>query len=600
VRSLSSQSDRYPPIEDYAAIGDGRTVALVSRRGSIDWLPLPDLNSDSIFAAILDADRGGRFVLQPSVPFEANRRYVKDTNVLETTFRTREGVVRLNDLMTLPDSGLPPPRELVRRVEAIGGAVPMQWQVVPRFRYGAASCRLGRRAGVPVADAGADAIAVSSWDAGEAEIEEDEVRGRFEARPGAPALIALSFAQDEPLILPSRVEVEARSQATPRTWRGWTESLTYSGPWRDDVLRSALALKLLLHVPSGAVAAAATTSLPETLGGERNWDYRFSWLRDAAFTIDAFLALGCRPEADAFFWWLLHASQLTHPRLKALYRLDGGEQAVEGELPLAGYRGSRPVRIGNAAGGQVQLDVYGHLLQTAWLYARAAGGLDHDIARRIARTATFVCDIWRQPDSGIWEMRRPQAHFTESKMMCWVALNRAIRLAGAGYVPGRNLRRWVVEADAIQSFIETRCWSEDRRSYVQTPGSGSLDASLLLPLLFGYRPRRTKRFATTVRAVARELGSGPFVYRYRSDDGLGGSEGAFLACSFWLVESLARIGRTDEAASLMEALLNHANDVGLYPEEIDPMRGSFLGNFPQGLTHLSLVSAAMTLSKVAR
>lgn len=591
-------TEPYAPIGDYAAIGDGRTAALVRHDGRIDWLCLPDFDSPSVFAALLDAERGGRFELAPAVEFRAERRYLRNTNVLETTFLTGEGRLRVLDAMTLPGSGLAPQRELVRRVEGLSGRVPIAWRVAPRFRYGEQRPKLGRRAGVPVSWAGADAVAIASWEAGDPQLADGAVCGRFATAPGSRALIALAAASGEPLVLPGRRGAESRLDETIAFWQRWAGARAYEGgPWREAVIRSILALKLLVYAPSGAIAAAATTSLPEEIGGERNWDYRYSWVRDAAMTLDALLALGCPGEARAYFWWLLHASQLTHPRVRVLYRLDGGARTPERALPLAGYAGSRPVRVGNAAGPQRQLDVYGELLQTARRFSLKAGGLDRDTGRRLAGVADEVCRLWHEPDAGIWEVRSEPRQFTQSKVMCWVALDCAAALADEGQLPPSGAARWRREAAAISEFIERECWSESSGSYVRYAGADELDASLTFTARVGYRPPDERRLDRTLDALRGELGAGPLLYRYRGDDGLSGSEGAFLACSFWLAEALARRGRLDESAELMDDLVALANDVGLFAEEIDPDSGALLGNFPQGLVHLALVNAATAFTE---
>jgi GH15 family glucan-1,4-alpha-glucosidase len=590
----------YAPLRSYAAIGDGRTVALVAEDGTIDWLTLPNLDSPSVFAALLDTERGGSFELAPRTGFAMARRYLPGTNVLETTFTTATGVVRVQDAMSVTGAGLGPLRELQRRVEGLAGRVEMNWRMQPRFGYGERRTQLGWRNGVAIATSGSDALAVCSFDAGTVEVDRDTVAGTFDAVAGSRAVIAVCTAHQEPLVFPARSELDGRFTATLETWRAWANSRAYNGPWQGPVTRSALALKLLVHAPSGALAAAATTSLPEEIGGLRNWDYRFCWVRDAAFTLDALLRLGCTPEAQAYFWWLMHASQLTHPRLQPLYRLDGGANARERALPLDGYRGSRPVRAGNAAAAQLQLDTYGELLQAAWLYADAGNRVDADIGGRLAEVADLVCQLWRRPDAGIWEVRSEPAHFTHSKMMCWVALDRAERLAERGLLPTRHRARWAEQAIAVRDFIEQECYSLQRESYVRFAGADELDASVLLGLLSGYGEARSPRWAQTVAAIRFALGHGPYVRRYSGADGLSGGEGAFVSCSFWLAEALARTGRIDDATVLMDQLVALGNDVGLYAEEVDPATGAFLGNLPQALSHLSLISAAVTIADEAR
>jgi GH15 family glucan-1,4-alpha-glucosidase len=587
---------RYLPLRDYAVIGDGRTVALVARDGSIDWLCLPDVDSPSVFAALLDADRGGRFALHPRGSYEAQRRYLPDTNVLETTFTTPTGVVRVTDVFTLPGDGLGPSRELARRVEGLAGRVPLHWRVEPRFGYGSAPTRLEMRDPYPVATSGSDALAVCAWDAGRVDGDGAGFGADFETRQGGRSTIALVAAHGEPLVFPSRAQSEARAEVTAEFWRRWASELTYAGPWRDAVVRSALALKLLVFAPSGAIVAAPTTSLPEAIGGERNWDYRYSWIRDSSFTLEALLQLGRHAEATSFFWWFMHATRLTLPRVQAFYRLDGGADAAERTLSLDGYRGSRPVRIGNGAAGQLQLDAYGELLDAAFVYARNGYRLGPDTARDLASLAEFVGTHWRQPDAGIWEVRARPRHHTQSKVMCWVALDRARRLADTGHLPARHAGRWSAEATAIRQFVDAHCWSARKGSYVWYAGGEELDASLLLMAIMRYDAPDSPRLRGTLEAVRRELGSGPLLHRYTGDDGLAGGEGAFVCCSFWLAEALAIAGRRKEAAELMDDLLRLANDVGLCAEEIEPRTDDFLGNFPQGLVHLALISAAVAMS----
>jgi GH15 family glucan-1,4-alpha-glucosidase len=595
--ATAKRVDGYAPIADYAAVGDGRTAALIALDGSIDWLCLPDLDSPSTFGALLDARAGGRFELRPEQPFEATRRYLPGTNVLETTFSTAEGTARVTDAMALPTGGLAPYREVVRRVEGLSGGVPMRWRVEPRPGYGT-SVSVERRAGVPVMTFGSDALAIIGWEVGEPTVEDGAIQGSFVAKMDNVSHVAVVTAHQEPLVFPARVEAEARLQGTERSWREWTDARKYDGPWREAVLRSALALKLLVYAPSGAIAAAVTTSLPEAIGGERNWDYRYSWPRDSSFALRALLGLGCSREADAFFFWLLHATQLTQPEVHVLYRLNGRPEADEQSLRLSGYRGSRPVRVGNGAAGQRQLDVYGEVLDAAAQVARAAGELDRDKGGRLAEIADHVCRAWREPDAGIWEVRSDAAHFTQSKMMCAVALDRACSLADEGLLRG-DVARWRREAARIREFVETRCYSERKQSYTRSAGDDLLDAALLMGVIARYEEPNAPRLVGTVDAVRRELADGPLLHRYVGDDGLPGEEGAFLACSFWLAEAYACQRRLDEATDLMDELVGLANDVGLYSEEIDPATGEFLGNFPQGLTHLALISAAVAIAEAA-
>ena len=586
--------DGYAPIREYALVGDGRTAALIAKDGSVDWLCLPNLDSPSVFARILDAERGGSFRLEPVAAFEAERRYLNNSNVLETTFVTADGRVRVTDAMTLSDTRrISPMRELVRKVEALAGTVPLRWAFEPRFGYGRAETRIERRAGRWFAQAAADALVLGVFGAGEGELQHGVVSGELALAPGESAVFSLAGASREPAVIPGREDSERRLELTKRFWPEWAGRLRYQGAWPEAVTRSVLALKLLTFAPSGAIAAAPTASLPEWIGGGRNWDYRFTWLRDACWALDAMLRLGYHDEAHAFFWWLMHASRLTQPRLQVLYTLDGSEHTWERELPeLSGYRGSQPVRIGNGARDQVQLDVYGCVLEAIWIYVRAVGRLDGDTGKEVARIADYVEQHWRDKDNGIWEVRDERAHYIQSKGLCWVALDRACALGEHGLIPNCS-ERWRAAADELKAWVDEHGWDDELQSLVRAPDLREVDASLLTLAVLGYEDERIEQ---TVAAVERDLREGPYVYRYRGDDGLTGEEGAFLTCSFWLVDAYAQCGRLDDANALMNELVGLANDVGLYSEEIDPRTGEFLGNFPQGLTHLALVNAAVTIA----
>jgi len=561
--------DGYAPIQDYAAIGDGRTAALIALDGSVDWLCLPRHDSEPAFAALLDAERGGSFALCPEQPFRAERRYVPSTNVLETTFRTAEGSVRVTDAMTLDDGALLPWRELVRRVEGLSGTVPMRWHARGSEHDEEPSWN------------------VLAWDAGDG--------GRFEIRHGATALLAL-VAAEGPCPRPTRDEIEERLEGTVGAWRRWIGSHTHEGEWADQVVRSLLALKLLICSDTGAIVAAPTTSLPERIGGSRNWDYRYAWTRDSCWTIQSLISIGFREQAHASLAWLLRTLRETHPDVDPIYELDGTVLRRCEELDWPGYRDSRPVRIGNGAGDQLQLGVYGDLLDTAWAYVSEGNVLDRETGDLLARVADHLCGMWEKADSGIWELPETQ-DFTQSKVACWTALQRAVDLAEDGRIPDGGAARWRESLEAIETFVEEQCWSEERQAYLRYPGCDGFDAAELLCSRRGYGDVNRERVAATVDAIRRELARGALVYRYSGQDT---EEGAFVACSFWLVEALARLDRVDEAAELMEEVLAFANDVGLYSEEIEPSTGDFLGNFPQGLSHLSLIRAAVAVDEERR
>ncbi len=551
-------------------------------------MSLPSIHSPTTFAALLDPQRGGRFTLAPAGAFEAARRYVGRTNVLETTYRTPDGVVRVTEALTLQDGGLLPWVELARRVEGVEGSVQLDWRVEPRFDWGREPPRILRRGGLLLAEGTDLQLAAVSWDAGEVRAEDDALAGSFELEAGASALLALVAAHKQPLHVPSRDHVEARLDATRRVWERWLSMWAYEGPWEEEVARSALALKLLVYAPDGSIAAAPTTSLPEAIGGDKNYDYRYAWVRDSAFTLDALMRLGLPEQVQQSFSWLLRAVRETAPDLRPFYDLGGGVPTRRETLDhLRGYRDSRPVRYGNAAGSQLQLGSWGDLLETADLYVSEGNVLDEDGGQMLASCVDRVSILWPDMDSGMWELEELR-HYTSSKIAVWMALDRALHLAENGQLPANHAPQWSEQRGRLRAWIEEHCWSEELDSYAGWAGEKCLDAGVIRAVRMGYPEE--ERFNRTVDTIRERLAAGSGLL-YRTSEHVG-KEGAFVACSFWLVEALARLGRVDEACEAMEEVLQHANDLGLFSEEIDPESGEQLGNFPQGLSHLALVNAA--------
>jgi GH15 family glucan-1,4-alpha-glucosidase len=595
----------YPSIGDYALIGDCRSAALVSRDGSIDWLCLPRFDSPSIFAALLDAKRGGRLRARPVGEFRSSRRYLPDTNIVETTFRTASGAFVLRDLMPIASESdrhgaFMPDHEVLREIQGLDGDVEVEVVYEPRPDYGRARPALERRGALGVwCRAGAGALALHSDLP--LELTDDRLTActLVRIRGGDRKYLALTYSEDAPAVVPLLGDVaRARIERSARWWREWAERCTYRGPYREAVVRSALALKLMAYAPSGAVVAAPTTSLPEHLGGVRNWDYRYCWLRDASLTLRALFALGYDEEAVAFMSWMLHATRLTWPRLQVLYDVFGEANLPERELShLEGHAGSRPVRIGNDAHGQLQLDVYGEVIDAVFRFAERGGRLDRDTSRLLDELGHTVCKHWRDPDEGIWEGRSGRLHHTHSKALCWVALDRLSKMHEAGHIQA-SAARFRVEREAIRNEIESRGFNERIGSYTRTFGGDELDASLLTLPLHGYIDAAHPRMRGTWSRICEQLGRGPLVFRYQgTDDGLPEGEGAFGICSFWAVECMARGGELARATAAFERLLEYANDVGLYAEEIDPDTGAALGNFPQAFTHVGLINAALTLAE---
>ncbi|HEX9162404.1 MAG TPA: glycoside hydrolase family 15 protein [Thermoanaerobaculia bacterium] len=601
-------SDRYRPISDYAIIGDTRSAALVSREGSIDWLCWPRFNSRSVFARILDRDRGGFFSLAPSIEFKSTRRYIDETNALETTYETDRGVVRVLDLMPALTEAekrerLMPFRQLLRRVEGVEGDVPMEARYEPRPNYARVVPRLELRRGDTVWCAtGAEVWYLRSNV--EMQIDDACARGVFAIKAKERHHFALSYETHAPAVLASIGEsADQEVDATLAFWRKWSSNLTYNGPYRDQVLRSVLTLKLMAYAPSGGIVAAPTTSLPEKIGGVRNWDYRFCWLRDASFTVGALYDCGFSIEGSAFVDWLLYATRLTQPSLQILYDVFGESRLPESTLDhLEGYAGSRPVRIGNSAHDQFQLDVYGEVLGGIDEYTDRGERLDRDTQRLAKRLADTVVKRWREPDSGIWEKRSGRKQHVHAKIMAWAALDCAVHLVDKGRLKA-DATAWQRTRDAIKAEVLERGFNRELTSLVAIYDGDEVDSSLLYASRVGFLAGDDPRLLGTIDAIRSKLGHDDLLFRYeqRTDDGLPPGEGAFLACSFWLVEALAIAGREEEASELFEKLLDRANDVGLLSEEAEVPSGALIGNFPQALTHIGLLNAALRLqTPVAR
>lgn len=561
----------YSPIEDYAIVGDCHGSALISKNGSIDWCCLDRPDADPVFCAILDAQKGGSFSITPAGPFEVHRAYLPRTNILRTTFTTAAGRASVTDLMPVgrrPNvhrhdyCHVQAPGVILRIVEGLEGVCRFHLRFQPTRRFGSER------------DEGFHLHGGSE--------------GPFEVRAGERKVLSASRSNRAS----SPKDLERQIEVTRSFWEEWSDYCDYHGPHRDAVLRSALTLKLLTYAPTGAIVAAPTTSLPEQMGGMRNWDYRYCWVRDGVFSVFAFASLGYAPEArafDEFLWSSFQRAEGIH----ILYSVDGTTELSEREIPhLEGYRGSRPVRIGNQAFFQSQFDIYGEILDWALLYRSIGGSFGEQTHHWLERIVDVVARGWQEPGNGLWEMRREPLHHTFSKVMAWVAIDRAIRLLG-NKKSLRDLR------DTIREAVISRgrsAYNGHLRIAFEESGT---DASLLLVPMFGF-PIDAETYASTVERIRKELGRGDFLLRYRNPDGLPGPEGAFVICTFWLVDALLCLGRTDEALALFDRLVRSANDVGLLAEQIDPDDGTFLGNFPQAFSHLALIHSAVHIQMVER
>jgi GH15 family glucan-1,4-alpha-glucosidase len=578
----------YAPIESYAALGDGTTVALVALDGSVDFMSLPEMHCPTAFAALLDAENGGRFVLRPRGRFDADRRYVDRTNVLETTYTTRDGVVRVTDALNMRGGGQLPWRELARRVEGLSGSVELEWCLDVRPDWGRADVGVRRVRDVTVFEGGGLEVGLHVWGVGGS----SDVTGTVTIAGGDRALLALVATHEQPIPIPGREEVERRIDDTIGGWREWLSNWSYDGPWEEHLARSAFALKLMSLEPTGALVAAPTTSLPERVGGDKNYDYRYMWVRDSAFTIDALMRLGLPETVHESFCCLLRAVRTTAPDLRPFYALDGTPAERCEELELSGYRGSRPVRYGNAAASQLQLGSWGDLLETTGLYLEHGNALDRETAALLAQCLDRLAVIWPDDDAGIWELDEFHS-YTASNISSWMALDRGIELAEAGHLPTDHAETWREERERVRAYVEKQCWSDELGAYVEYAGADTLDAAMLRGARMRWDTISPDRLRKTVDAIRERLDAGGGLLWRRT--GNIGQEGAFVACSFWLVEALARRGDVDEAASLFERLLTYENDVGLLAEQIDPSTGAHLGNFPQALSHLALINAGSAI-----
>jgi GH15 family glucan-1,4-alpha-glucosidase len=586
-------------IQDYGIIGDCRSVALVSKYGSIDWLAWPRFDSPSIFAALLDPAKGGHWSIAPADTFQANRDYIRETNVLQTRFLTAGGEVLLTDVMPVTSEQekarqLWPDHELVRTIQCTGGELEVGIELVPRANYGLR--------GVQIRDIGKLGLRMevgsgAYWLRSSVPMTVEKCRAWATVRlkKGEEAQFSLTYSEESPTVLPLLGrEVKARVAESVEWWQRWAKTCRYDGQYRDSVVRSALVLKLLSYAPSGAITAAATTSLPEIAGGDLNWDYRYCWLRDASLTIRAMLGLGYTDEAESFITWLLHATRITQPKLRVLYSIFGEIAPRERVLRyLTGHENSKPVRIGNLAREQLQLDIYGEVIDSAAQFARETKYFDKTTQSVLLGFGRQVAKSWDQPDEGIWEPRTGRKNHTHSRLMCWTALDRLLEMSRKGWVEGVPVDLFTRERDRIREQLEARAWNDSKQSYVSILDGDSADATLLRIPWYGLERADTPRMRSTYAQVRRELGAGNcLLYRYHREP----PEGAFGICGFWAAEFLAIGGGSlQEAKECFEQLLQYGNDLGLMSEETDPNSGEALGNFPQAFTHVGLISAALSI-----
>ncbi len=601
---------RYPNISDHGLIGDLQTAALVTTDGTVDWFCCPRFDSPSVFASLLDADRGGHFQIRPDRDdYVSKQLYLPDTAILVTRFMTPDGVGEVHDFMPVAGTTATDRHRLVRNIRVVRGSMRFKIDIQPRFDYGRAQHTLEFSEGGAIFRSGDMHLTVhgiaprgASIKTMGLELEQDDqgLRWARTLREGEIGGVVLESMGGMPTMVPPE-EAQRLADDTAEFWRDWLRRSTYTGRWREMVARSAMTLKLMTYAPTGALVAAPTAGLPEQEGGERNWDYRYTWIRDASFSVYALLGLGYLDEAAMFLQWMRdraaeQAGDGSGP-LKIMYRVDGSSDLTEETLDhFEGWRGSRPVRIGNGAAGQLQLDIYGEAMDAIALADARTAQMAHDGWLSIAKITDWLCDHWDQPDEGIWETRGGRKDFTYGRFQCWVALDRAIRLSERRGRPA-NLAKWTAERDKVYNQVMERGWNPKIGAFTQHYDTEVLDSSLLLMPLMGFVAPLDPMWQSTLKAMDRELVSDSLVYRYNpgaSPDGLAGDEGTFSLCTFWYVDALARAGRLDNARLTFEKMHTYTNHLGLYSEEISST-GEQLGNFPQAFSHLSLINAAINL-----
>ncbi len=594
----------YQPIENYGIIGDLHTVALVGMNGSIDFLCFPHFDSPSVFAALLDHEKGGRFQIYPILCDPLPKQlYLPDTNILLTRYLSPEGVAEVSDFM--PIHSMYHSHVVIRRAKCIRGEVHFRMTCEPRFNYARATHRVERgEEELLFISEGDDKTVLRLRSTHPLEVVNGDGKAEFTLSSGESATFILEETGREDRSRPCTIEaVPEAFKKTVNFWRSWLNKSSYRGRWRETVNRSALTLKLLFSEPHGSLVAAPTFGLPETIGGERNWDYRYTWIRDASFTLYGLIRLGFTEEASAFMHWLEARCAELSPdgSLQIMYGTDGRHELTEETLShLEGYRKSAPVRIGNGAYDQLQLDIYGELMDSVYLSNKYGEAISFDLWQNLVRLNDWVCKNWRKPDEGIWEVRGGKKHFLHSRLMCWVAIDRAIRLAHKRSFPA-PLDRWYKTRDEIHHDITTNFWDRKRKAFVQHKGAVTTDASSLLMPLVKFIGPTDPRWLSTLRAIEEDLVHDSLVFRYKigeaASDGLEGEEGTFNMCTFWYAECLSRAGDVEKARFYFEKMLGYANHLGLYAEELGPS-GEHLGNFPQAFTHLGLISAAHNLDRM--